>query len=153
MAIIILAGCRGVINILQDILKRGQTELAEGVQKMAQVVPSGPNSCQSTSDWISVEMKAWADFEAKTGKSASQIIQILLQRLSSRLLARSIKIILTSLPLWWRRISSYFSKSIPQDFLCSHLKETFYTSAFTFSVYEYKIFDKYIPVRDVHFVN
>lgn len=59
-----MQACRGVIYILQDILKRGQTELAEGVQ-MAQVVPSGPNSCQSTSDWISVEMKAWADFEAK----------------------------------------------------------------------------------------
>ena len=68
MAIITLAGCTGVIYILQDILKRGQIELAEGVQ-MAQVAPSGPqaswNACQSTSDWISMEMQATVDFEAK----------------------------------------------------------------------------------------
>ena len=153
MAIIILAGCRGVINILQDILKRGQAELAEGVQKWlkwCQVAQTRAKAPQTGSQW---KWRLGRISRLKTGKSASQIILILLQRLSSRLLARSIKIILTSLPLWWRRISSYFSKSIPQDFLCSHLKETFYTSAFTFSVYEYKIFDKYIPVRDVHFVN
>ena len=97
MAIIILARCRpaGVSYIFSKISWKGAKQSLQKVckkwLKWCQVAQTRAKAPQTGSQW---KWRLGRISRLKTGKSASRIIQILLQRLSSRLLAQSIKIIL-----------------------------------------------------------